>query len=633
MPNPVPPLRRLFEELRRRGVVRATVLYLIGAWVTVQVVAVIFPALYIPKTAQTAVVLAAALGLPVTVALAWAFEFGPEGIRRTPEEEEGHPLSFRLRALLVVLVVLGTAGLGWTGWQNWIAPRAQERAGAEGREESPGPLDPRRVAVLYFDDHSQGDSLGYFAQGLTEHLIHRLTQVDALEVVSRHGVKPFRGGGVTMDSIARTLRAGSIVEGSVQREGDQLRVTVQLIDGETQTHLMSTVLSRPERELFALQDTLAQEVSRLLRRRLGRQIELEGWKAQTESVEAWKLVQRADRLREDAESLVRQGDESTGRRLAARGDSLLARAQELAPDWSEPRVLRARLAVVTVDPYSLPWNDRDRAAVRQGLEHARAAVRAAPDDPGARIVRGRLRFWLSQHIDDRGRARELLGAAEEDLREAVRLDQGSARGWYALSALLHEGKGELAEARYAARRARDADAFLTIPADIHFQFFYTSFNRPDYEDAAYWCRTGQDRYPERVDFRACELALRATRGGLEPDVDRARELVEEISARSRPEERSYNVGVGRRQVAAVLARAGRPDSARALLERLSGEGPPPFVYEEAHAYLVLEDEERALDRLGAFLEAAPDHYAGVIARDPWFEPLRGNPRFEDLVGG
>lgn len=633
MPNLVSPLRRLFEELRRRGVVRAAVLYLIGAWVAVQVVSVIFPALYIPKTAQTVVVLAAALGLPVTVALAWAFEFGPEGIRRTPEEVEGHPLSFRLRALLVVLVVLGTAGLGWAGWENWIGPRAQERAEAGGGGESPGPLDPRRVAVLYFDDHSQGDSLGYFAQGLTEHLIHRLTQVEALEVVSRHGVKPFRGASVAMDSIARTLRAGSLVEGSVQRSGDQLRATVQLIDGETQAHLMSAVLARPERELFALQDSLAEEVSRLLRRRLGREIELENWKAETGSVEAWKLVQQADRLREDADSLVRRGDEATGRRLAARGDSLLARARELAPEWSEPSVLRARLAVVAVDPYSLPWSDRDRAAVRRGLEHARTAVRTNPEDPEARIVRGRLRFWLSQHTDDRDRAGELLAAAEEDLREAVDLDPGSARGWYALSALLHEGKGELAEARYAARRARDADAFLTIPADIHFQFFYTAFNRPDYEDAAFWCRTGQGRYPERVDFRACELGLLASRGGPEPDVERARELVEEIRVRSRPEERFYNVGVGRRQVATVLARAGRSDSARALLERLSGEeGPPPFAYEEAHAYLVLGDEERAMDRLAAFLDEAPG-YADDIARDPWFEPLRDDPRFVELVGG
>lgn len=634
MPDPVPPLRRLFEELRRRGVVRAAFLYLVGAWIAVQVTSVIFPALFIPRTAQTVVVLAAVLGLPVTVALAWAFEFGPEGIRRTPEEQEGHPLSFRLRALLVVLVVIGTAGLGWVGWQSWIGPRAQERARAGGGEETSPALDPRRVAVLYFDDHSQGDSLGYFAQGLTEHLIHRLTQVEALEVVSRHGVKPFRESAVTMDSIARTLRAGSIVEGSVQRTGDLLRATVQLIDGETQTHLMSTVLSRPERELFALQDTLAEEVSRLLRNRLGREIELESWKAETESVEAWKLVQRADRLWEDADSLDDRGEAEMAVRLAARGDSLLAEARELAPEWTQPSVLRARLAVVTVNPYAASWTGGERRAVLRGLEHAGEAVRLGPDDPEARIERGKLQFWLSRHVDDAGRADSLLSLAERDLREAVRLDESSARGWLALSTLLHEGRGELEEARYAARRAREADAFLTVPADIHFQFFYTSLNRSDFEDAVYWCRSGKRRYPERVDFRSCELILLATPGALEPDVDRARELVEAIRERSNPRRASYNVGVARRQVAAVLARAGRADSARRLLEQLEvrGPAPPPFAYEEAHVHLLLGEREAALDHLRSFLEAAPS-YADEIARDPWFAALRGDPEFRDLVKG
>ena len=633
IPNPVPPLRRLFEELRRRGVVRAAVLYTVGAWVVVQVAAITFPALYIPRTAQTVVVLAAVLGLPVTVALAWAFEFTPEGLRRTPEDPGGRPLGFRLRALLVLLVVVGTAGMGWIGWQNWIAPRAEAASSTAADDREDGALDPRRVAVLYFDDHSRGGSLAHFAEGLTEHLIHRLTQVEALEVVSRHGVKPFRGAEVTLDSIARALRAGSLVEGSVQQSDRRLRVTVQLIDGETQTHLMSAVLSRPEQELFALQDTLAEEVSRLLRRRLGREVQVKAWKRETESVEAWKLVQRADGLREDADSLADAGEGETARSLAARADTLLVRAEELAPSWSKPAVLRARLAVVGVNPYAAAWGEDEYGSVRRGLEHAREAVRREPDDPEARTERGRLRFWLSQHADDPAKADRLLDAAEKDLREAVHVDRGSARAWYLLGALLHEGRGELEEARYAVRRARRADAFLSIPADIHYQFFYTSLNRSDFQDAAYWCRTGQERYPERVDFRGCELGLLASRGGPEPSVERAWELVEEIRARARPEGETHYVGVARRQVAAVLARAGRPDSARSVLERLrsdSGPSLPSFAYEEAHAYLLLGDEERALDRLASFVEAAPA-YRDVIARDPWFEPLRGHPRFEELV--
>lgn len=638
--NPVPPLRRLFDELRRRGVVRAAVLYTVGAWIAIQVAAITFPALYIPRTALTVVVLVAVLGLPVTVALAWAFEFSGEGIRRTPEAEEGRALSFRLRALLVVLVVLGTAGMGWFGWQAWIGPRVEEApvAGAEEpaseTEEEGVSLDPRKIAVLYFDDHSAGDSLLDFSEGLTEHLIHRLTQVEALEVVSRHGVKPYRTAEVTLDSIARALRAGSLVEGSVQRSEGQLRVTVQLIDGETQSHLMSAVLARPEEELFALQDTLAEEVSRLLRRHLGREVDLESWRAQTESVEAWKLAQRADRLREDADSLDDRGDTGMARRLMARGDSLLARARELDPSWSRPAVLRARLAVVPVNPYRVLWRPEEREAVERGLEHAEEAVRTNPEDPEARIVRGRLRLWLSQHTDDGERAEALLDRAEADLREATDLEPGSARGWFALSELLHEGRGDLEGARYFADRARQADAFLAIPAEVQYQFFYTAVNRGRYEDAAHWCRTGQDRYPDRVDFRACELALLASPGGLAPEVGRAWELVEEIRARSRPQEAERYTAVARRRVAAVLARAGQPDSARAVLERARSDliGPPSLTYDEAHVRLLLGEEERALERLSDFVAAVPGHYVDQLARDPWFASLRGNPRFEELVG-
>lgn len=633
VPNPVPPLRRLLEELRRRGVVRAAAVYTIGAWVAIQVATTAFPALYIPRTAQTVVVLAAVLGLPVTIVLAWAFEFTPEGLRRTPKDPGERPLSFRLRAFLVALVVVGTAGMGWIGWQGWIGPRAEGSAGSSPSEEVRQTLDPRRVAVLYFDDHSRGESLVHFAEGLTEHLIHRLTQVDALEVVSRHGVKPYRDGQATLDSIAGALRAGSLVEGSVQRSDGRLAVTVQLIDGETQTHLMSAALERPKRELFALQDSLAEEVSRLLRRRLGREIQLEAWKAETESVEAWELVQLARRVLEDADSLEGRGEGETARRLAARADSMLVRAGKLAPSWSKPAVLRARLAVVTVDPYAVPWSERERKAVRRGLGHAGEAVRRAPDDSEARIERGRLRFWLSQHTDDRSRAQELLAAAETDLRQAVRIDPGSARGLYALSVLLHEGRGEVEEARYFAQRAQRADAFLTIPADIHFRFFYTAFDRPDYEDAVFWCRTGQKQYPARVDFRACELALLCSSGGPAPDVERAWELVEEIRARSKPQEQAYHVGIARREVAAVLARAGLPDSARSVLKRARSDSleRPSLAYEEAHAYLLLKEEDRALERLSSYLEGAPARLADELARNPWFEPLRGDPRFADLI--
>lgn len=632
IPNPLPQLRHLFSELKRRRVFRAVAAYAIVAWVVIQVVSITFEALFLPPWTQTLVVFLAVLGFPVVTAVSWAFEISLEGIRKTPVDEGSTAVAPVARAFLVVLVVAVTAGSGWIGWNTWLEPRIDEGSEAVPGDEESLELNPARVGVLYFDDHSPEGSLGHFARGLTEGVIHQLAQVEALDVISRHGVKPYRGGNVTLDSVARALGAGSLVEGSVQRAGDQLDVTVQLVDGETQTHLMSTAFRRPVGELFALQDSLVATITRRLRQRLGREIRLTAHRSETNSVEAWNRVQRARELRDDAERLREAGSRETALRISREADSLLSEAESLDPDWNRPTVLRARLAASPVDNYAEEWTDTDRRRVRTGLEHADRAVEQDPDDPRARVVRGQLRYWLYRHTDEAGRATELLRSAEEDLRKAVDRDPDSARGWYGLSEI-HYIEGEPREALYAARRAREADAFLTASADIYAALFNAASNLPEYDRAARWCRRGQQEYPDHTEFWACELILLASEGGLEPDPARAWELLEQIRERASPENRAYFTAGARHQVAAVLARAGLADSARSVLGRArEARSGPQVTYEEAHTLLVLGEKERALDRLSAFLEARPQ-LARRLADDPWFAPLRDHPRFRELVGG
>lgn len=559
---------------------------------------------------------------------------------------EDGSLSPAVRVVFAAVVLLATAGLGWVGWETWLSPcagslpvRAKGSGGpaadAAGGDAS-ARLDPSRVAVLYFDDHSPGDTLAGFADVLTENLIHRLAQVEGLEVVSRHGVKPYRVSTVTLDSIARDLRAGSLVEGSVEPAGDgQLKVTVQLIDGRDGSHLMSKAIRRPAEDVFALQDSVAQHVSRLLRERLGPQVQLAAWQRRASDPEAWRRVQEAERLRGDARRLKSTGDEEAARRLLAQADSLLESASRLDPGWNAPETVRARLALVRADPYSTDWTGEERDAVRRALEYANRAVEEAPDDAEALAVRGRLRFFLFRHLEDRAEARKLLDRAEADLRKATRQDPSAAEAWYALSELLHRGRGDVSEARYAAERARQADAFLKFPADVQYQYFYTAANEPDFDAAAHWCRTGRRQHPEDVRFRACELTLLPSEGAVPPDVGRAWELVSEIENRARPNRRAYFRAVARRQVAAVLARAGRADSARAVLRRAKQDSPaaaeaPTLLYDEAHARLLLGEEEAVLDLLRRFAEAHP-RYRAQLRGDPWFEPLRDRPGYRELV--
>lgn len=649
--RPLERVRRFLAELRRRNVYRVAVVYATVAFVIVQSASLIFPALDIPPWGYSLVVVLALLGFPVAVVLAWAFEISPEGRARatsSPEDAEGvDGTGIRWLVGFLVLLTAGAAGAVAVGG---VSPgtEAADRTATDSAEGASSPteedaeggelaLSPRRIAVLYFDVLSPGDSLRSFARGLTEDLIHQLEQADQLDVISRHGVAPYRAGGVGLDSIVRSLRAGSIVEGSVEEaHGDSISVTVQLIDGETQSHLMSEQLTRPASDPFALQQEVAREVSRLLRERLGRDIRLGTLRAEASSPRAWSNVQTAERLREDARRLKREGSRDGARRLALRADSLLEEAASLDTTWSEPLVLRARLAGILVDLLASTWTDGEREEVRERIRFADRAVRRGDRRVDGLVARGWLRFWLSQHIADPAPARKMLDAAENDLRKAVRVDESSARAWYSLSVLLHEGRGRLEEARLAAERAREADSFLSLepPRLVRAQLFETAVNVPDYEDARYWCELGREQNPERVVFRECELILLASRGGPEPDVGRARELVEEIRELSNDRNRPFFTAIGWRRYAAVLARAGRDDSARSVLGRAPESEPEGALhYEEAHVHLLLGEREQALEKLGRMLEAMPEGYAARIPEDPWFAPLRGDPRFQEIVSG
>jgi eukaryotic-like serine/threonine-protein kinase len=212
---------------------------------------------------------------------------GPEA-RRAP---------WSRRALYASAIVLGIGGV------SWLAYSTSSVAGGKGGSEA----DPTHVAVLYFDDLSEKATLRPVADGLTEDLIDALGQVTALHVVSPNGVRPYAGRHTPPDSIARALGVGTLVGGSVERSGDILRVTARLIDARTGLQLQSRTLEYPFRDLFTLQDQLAQEVSRFLRERLGREILLRERRKETSSVGAWEQTQLGEASRETARTLSTQG--------------------------------------------------------------------------------------------------------------------------------------------------------------------------------------------------------------------------------------------------------------------------------------------------------------------------------------
>ena len=510
----------------------------------------------------------------------------------------------------------------------FLTVRGTERT--ERAEEGPR-YDPRRIAVLYFDDYSRGGELGYLANGLTEMLIHELSQVEALDVVSRNGVKAYRDGAVPFDSMVADLRAGSIVEGSLQRSGDSVRVTVQLIDANTQAHLESRIVVRPMGDVFALESALAQEVSGFLRRRLGEAVRLGETEAETRSDEARALVLQAEQARDDAARVGGEQahplDAASAARLLARADSLLARAEAADPRWARPTVLRGWVAA---DLARLEGDARAPAAFGAAAAHAARVLAREPGNARALELRGVATWRAVAASAGRPGQAERLDGAERDLRAAVAAEPSLASAWSSLSQLLLY-RGRFAEAELAARRALAEDAFLSDADDVLHRLLGGAMMLGDYDKAEELCAQGRRQFAGDWRFVECRLTLLRENQALSPDPALAWALVAELDrmdppARARAEGRGYTPLYRRMVAAAISARAGQADSARAVIARARAEaaGDPALrvslAYDEAYVRLRLGEREAARRLLDEYVAARPT-LRSFIARDPLFREL------------
>jgi len=627
MPGLFRRLTTLVSELRRRKVLRVAGLYLVAAWLLIQVVATVFPLLLVPEWVTRAVVVLTVLGLPLAVSLAWALDWTDQGELRPegpgPDGEAGGTVGIAGRAVLVGVVLAATGLLGWSAWTVWLGPET-----TSGPTADRDALDPARVAVLYFDDFSAGGELGYLADGLTEALIHELAQIEPLSVVSRNGVKPFRDPEVSVDSVARILQAGSLVEGSVERRGDHLSATIQLVDGGTGLHHMSRRIEAGGGDPLELRDAIVADAVRLLAQHLGRDLQLAEDRTETTSGPAWESLQRA-RARVEAADTLRWhlGDVEAARSSLEAADELALRAVEHDPGWARARVFRAWIASALARLEGVSQTSYDTGLIRRGIGYADEALEIEPGLPEALAARGTLRFDLHWSAGT-GETEGMLARAEEDLRASVEADPGNVLGWVGLAQLLRT-RGDFARAATAAREAVAADPFL-IHAEkrILFTMAHVWLELEELERASEWADQGRRRFPAEPTFAGEKLVILAGWPGADAAVDSAWALLEAV-------EEGYGIPswpYGQLQVAAVLAREGLADSARAVIRRVREARPddPWVAYYEANARIRLGEEAEAITLLERFLTELP-HRREYIARDWWWRPLRDDARFAALV--
>ena len=533
----------------------------------------------------------------------------------------------RLWSIVAALVVV----LGGAGFAAWRMARSP---GANAMETT---VDRNRIAVMYFENRSESDSLGYLADGLTEGLIHELSVVKPLQVISRNGVAPFRKAAATPDSIGRALKVGTLVEGTIAQSGDRLRLDVSLIDARSGEEIGSKTLERPRAEIFALQDDLTREVAVFLRQRLGEAVKVGKSRVGTSNVKAWELLQLAEQSIRESETLIDAGDTKAAARRFESADTVLAQAAAADPDWSTPVTERgwlayrqSRLAGSFDKSYYAQWTER-------GLGLADQALQLGPEDPNAHELRGTLRYWrwllnLSPGTEE---AAKLLSGAEADLRRSVELNPSQATAWNSLSHLLM-AKAEIAEAKLAALRAYEADPYLRDANKTIWRLFQSSLDLEDAVESAHWCDEGKRRFPDDPRFAECQLWMFALKD-VKPDVDKAWQVLDEYVRLSPPQQRDFLRLRGQMLVTFALARAGLPDSARAVAVRSR---PDPdqdtdreLTYFEALLRGMLGDLDEAFRLLGTYIAVNPQVRESIARDDTWWmRDLRKDARWRGLVG-
>ena len=556
----------------------------------------------------------------------------PATERRTPVAiaaaafREGGVKFWSLSLVGLLLAALGT----WGAWHLW-SRRGTSAAGAEADDVA------NHVAVMYFRNQSGQDSLNFLTEGVTEGLIHELSQVKTLQVVSRNGVSPYKKADVSPDSIARALGVGTIVEGAMAQSGNRLRVTVTLVNAGTGNEIGSTTLERPREELFALQDDLVKEVSEFLRQRLGQEIEVRASRVGTDNPKAWEALQRAEQFGNEFDELLAAGDTAGAKRRLTQGDSALATVEALDPGWTKPIVDRGWLAYRQTDlvagfdkVYYGKW-------LNIGLEHAERALKLKPGDSDALELRGTLSYWrwLLNLEPDAGKAAKLLSGAEADLRAAVAANPLAAVAWYWLSHLLL-AQSQTAEAKLAALKAYEADPYFSSVKQTVWRLFQTSLDLEDQQEATHWCAEGQRRFPAYYRFTECQIWLYALKGQT-PDVPKAWQLYDKFVELTPPGLRPYHKLYGQMLVAFALARAGLIDSAKHVAVRSRGDASVDPTRDlanyEAMFRAQINDRGEAVRLLSTYLAANPQMRASM-ARDEswWFRDLRSDPRYQALLG-
>jgi TolB-like protein/Tfp pilus assembly protein PilF len=362
---------QLFEELKRRKVFRVGLAYLVAAWLVVQVAELVADSFGAPDWFMQMLLVLMALGLPVALLLSWVFDLTPQGLVRDKDVTPSAAASSS-RLLSGTTIVLLVLALGYFIWESRLSGQDETPPPSETAEPAAMPADEGMgdsIAVLPFENFSGNKEDEYFADGLTDTLLHKLAQIGQLKVIARNSTFQFKGQNRDVREIGQILGVDVVLEGSVQRAGQQVRIIAQLVRTSDGAHLWSQSFDDSMDNIFALQDQVATDVARQLKVDLNAEQRRRMLRDGTDNPEAYDLLLRAENTEVDLDDIAIVDDQTWPKLV------LIRRALELDPEyvqaWSAMARTYSTLGFATRDSgkYNYYVDEAEKAA-RKALEIA-----------------------------------------------------------------------------------------------------------------------------------------------------------------------------------------------------------------------------------------------------------------------
>ncbi|MEY2497662.1 MAG: hypothetical protein QOD12_1218 [Verrucomicrobiota bacterium] len=583
--------RNFLAELKRRNVYKVAVAYAVVAWLIIQVATQVFPFFDIPTWAIRLVVLLLIFGFAVALVLAWAFEITPEGIKRAEDVEPNESIAPKTgRKLVGITIALGIIAAALLAFQ-FFGVKLKTTAAPSALAFTA--ISEKSIAVLPFENLSEEKTNAYFADGIQDEILMRLAKIADLKVISRTSTEKYKSAPSNLREIAQQLRVANILEGSVQKSGDQVRITVQLINALNDTHLWADTYDRKLIDTFSVESDVAQKIAASLEAKLTGSEKRAIAVRPTENTEAYQLYLKGRFF----------WNKRTGNDLKMAAD-YFEKAVASDPTYASAYAgLGQTYLLIPVFGAGAPRDFFPKATAA-----ARRAIELDETSSEGHSTLGML-FLFDFKVT----------ASEQEFRRAIELNPNyaTAHHWFGNSLLVTLARFD--EAIKEGQRAVELDPLsLIINADLGSTLMIAR------------------RYDEAIAQLRRTLALDGNFAYAHWNLGEALYLKGDVKAAIAEYEKAAALDDDP-EILALLGRAyaesGKKDKALDLLGKLKEIGQKHYVrhYVFTLLYTGLGDKATAIEYLEKARDDGESPDTTWLKVDPLFDPLRSEPRFQQLV--